>query len=69
MVNEKPCHWKIDDVGGDSVWETTCGQSFYFDGDGGPLSHGLRWCGFCGKPLVELFTSGDVAQSDSTGNA
>ncbi len=50
------CYWSLDDVGGDSVWETSCKHAFEFN-DGGPNANGMTWCGYCGKPLVEQRTS------------
>ncbi len=52
-----PCAWSLDDIGGDSTWETSCGQSFVFDNSECPCSIGLRWCGYCGKPLIEIRSS------------
>jgi hypothetical protein len=46
----KRCEWK-DDVDGN--WDTSCGQMFTFI-DGGPLDNGLRFCGYCGKPIHEV---------------
>jgi hypothetical protein len=57
------CEWSLDDVGGDSVWETTCGHAFQFN-DGGPAENHMAFCGYCGKPLVETLTSEDVHPSD-----
>lgn len=50
------CVWTIDDWGGDSQWQTECGKAFEFE-DGGPLSNGFKFCGYCGMPLVEEYTS------------
>lgn len=44
------CAW-IEDS--DGVWETECGEAFYFDTEGPPSSHRMKFCTFCGKPLVE----------------
>jgi len=53
------CVWAMDDVGGESMWETACKQAFEFTDGEGPLANGLRFCGYCGKPLREARTSED----------
>lgn len=53
------CHWKQDDIGGDSSWETDCGHAFEFN-DGGPADNGQKFCGYCARPLVEVRTSDDA---------
>lgn len=50
------CAWNCDDVGGDSVWETSCGHAFQFN-DGGPKENGFTFCGYCGGRIVEGYTS------------
>lgn len=52
----KCCTWTVDDVGGDDVWETSCGHSFQFN-EGGPKENGLQFCGYCGERLLEAHTS------------
>lgn len=34
------------------IWETACGNSWHFE-EGDPAHNHFKWCGFCGKPLVE----------------
>jgi hypothetical protein len=55
------CQWTLDDIGDNSVWETQCKNAFEFT-DGGPLENGLKFCGYCGKALVEARTSDDEAE-------
>jgi hypothetical protein len=64
LTNSTGCIWNLDDVGGDSVWETQCKNAFYFEGDGtaGPLDAGFTVCPYCGKALAESRRSDDVAQ-------
>lgn len=50
------CQWYIDDVGGDSVWETKCGHSFEFNDDG-PKENGFKFCAYCGGTLVPVLRS------------
>ena len=60
VLNEalfKDCRWSIDDIGGDSVYETQCGHSFYFDDASGAEENGFRFCAYCGGKLVEVKTS------------
>lgn len=52
----KFCYWSIDDVGGDSLWETSCGHAFEFT-EGSPHENGFQWCGYCGRQLIETRTS------------
>lgn len=37
----------------DGIWHTSCKDSFYFD-DGKPSENGVKFCCFCGSPLVEI---------------
>lgn len=48
---EKCCQWKADS---DGIFQTGCGHSFYFDDNGGPGDHQLKFCGYCGASLVEV---------------
>jgi hypothetical protein len=43
------CAWTDDG----EAWATGCGQLFCLN-DGGPTENDMRWCCFCGKPLVEV---------------
>jgi hypothetical protein len=47
---EKCCTW-IEE-GEDDVWLTSCGQLFRFN-VGTPAENGFKWCGYCGKSLVQ----------------
>ena len=47
----KTCAWTPDD---DGIFHTGCGHSFYFDGSGGPVEHGQKFCGYCGGNLEEV---------------
>lgn len=55
------CQWAIDDVGGDSVYETRCGHSFEFT-SGGPIENGFQFCGYCGGRLVGARTSSEPGE-------
>jgi hypothetical protein len=58
------CVWSMDDVGGDSMWETQCKNAFYFEGEGtaGPLDAGFTVCPYCAGALSESRTSDAVAE-------
>lgn len=43
------CVWRMDD---DGLWFTSCAHLFEL-ADGGPDANGMRWCPFCGHPLVD----------------
>ena len=43
------CEWTDNDY----FWETTCGNSFIFDGCGGPAWNSFKFCPFCGNALIE----------------
>ena len=59
-MTAKVCVWTLDDdVVDDRVWVTTCGNEVVFSDDGGPWRHGMRFCGYCGKPLEEMHTQGN----------
>lgn len=47
----KTCAWTPDD---DGIFQTGCGHSFYFDGNGGPTEHQQKFCGYCGGTLIEV---------------
>jgi hypothetical protein len=53
----KDCEWAIDDVGGDSVYETSCGHNFYFDDSTYAGENSFKFCAYCGGRLVEVKTS------------
>jgi hypothetical protein len=51
MTKKRPaptCIW--NEVG--EMWETTCGEAFVVN-DGTPSQNKMRFCCYCGKPLVE----------------
>jgi hypothetical protein len=50
------CQWYLDDVGGDSVWETECKNAFEFTNDG-PQENGFKFCCYCGKALTVVLRS------------
>lgn len=45
------CHWTVDE---DAIWNTECGQTWYFDDAGSPADHKQRFCGYCGRSVVVL---------------
>ena len=44
------CHWTEDS---DGDYDTDCDQEFCIFG-GTPKENGMRFCCYCGKPLVEV---------------
>jgi hypothetical protein len=58
------CVWSMDDVGGDSMWETQCKNAFYFEGEGtaGPLDAGFTVCPYCAGALSESRTSAAIME-------
>lgn len=52
-MSTETCEWTIDANPDFTVWETTCGQAFVFEVDG-PEHNGMKFCCYCGKPLVEV---------------
>ena len=44
------CHWTEDS---DGNYDTDCDQEFCMIG-GTPKENGMRFCCYCGKPLVEV---------------
>lgn len=46
------CHWSQDSEDGDT-WAAQCGRYFTIN-DGSPSDNEMRFCCFCGKPLVEI---------------
>lgn len=43
------CMWETDD---DGISHTACGEAFALD-SGTPAENRMRFCCYCGKPLVE----------------
>ena len=41
------CKWSVDD---DGIWNTDCGNAFFFDSDG-PHENGFKFCPYCGKGM------------------
>ena len=48
---DSSCTWTFKSLY-DDRWETDCGHSFVLNSDT-PYANDLRWCGFCGRKLVE----------------
>ena len=51
------CLWSLDDIGGDSCYDTECGRMFEISNDDTLEENGFKFCCFCGKPLEEIRTS------------
>lgn len=51
-ADPEPCTWTQYDQDGE-VWEPSCpGDSFALN-EGSPLSNGMKFCCYCGHPLVQ----------------
>lgn len=50
-ITRDGCQWFEDGDGG--PWETKCGHHFEII-EGTPSENSMRYCCFCGKPLVEV---------------
>ena len=61
------CIWTFDDI--DGKRDTACGEAFCFI-DGNPSDNGMKFCPYCGKPLVTLAALGavDDCTYDDEGN-
>lgn len=46
-MTDTVCAWTEDD---DGVWQTGCGNAFFFDTDG-PIENKQKFCGYCGGEL------------------
>lgn len=46
------CHWSQDGEDSD-IWAAQCGR-YFTTNDGSPSDNEMRFCCFCGKPLVEI---------------
>ena len=53
-AREEVCEWREDAI--DGCWNTTCGNAFVLN-DGKPSDNEMRFCGYCGKHLVERAAS------------
>lgn len=45
------CDWRQEDWDND-CWQTTCGEAFSII-EGKPSENNMKFCCYCGKPLVE----------------
>ena len=45
------CAYTETDDGG--YWQTDCGHDVMWEAGGPPSTHDIRYCGRCGKPIVE----------------
>jgi hypothetical protein len=52
LGNEGPktCEWKQDENG---AWWTDCGNGFEFNNEGSPKDNKMKFCCYCGKPLIQ----------------
>jgi membrane protease subunit (stomatin/prohibitin family) len=50
-LNPTTCTWTRGEYE-DTVWATSCSQLFILD-DGTPADNDMKFCPYCGKPLVE----------------
>jgi len=48
---KKVCEWVQEDWECD-CWNTTCGHAFCVNDGDNPEEHGMKFCCFCGLPLV-----------------
>jgi hypothetical protein len=48
----QPCRWTQEDDSESDTWSTSCGQ-YYVINDGTPRENDMKFCSFCGKPLIE----------------
>ena len=46
------CLWTPDEGWEYGCWSTACGEEFYLEVDA-PEDNGMRFCCYCGKPLVQ----------------
>jgi hypothetical protein len=52
---EQPCHWYQDGDEDSDKWAASCGRHRYFQlNDGTPTDNHMKYCCYCGKPLVEV---------------
>lgn len=56
MTDMPFCQWYLDDIGGDSVWETECKRAFEFNSDG-PKENEFKFCPYCGRQLTPVLHS------------
>jgi len=49
------CTWAQETYGDveHNVWEPSCGNPAWVLDDGSPAENGMKFCPFCGRPLVE----------------
>lgn len=59
---DQTCEWKQDE---ESLWETSCGESFYFE-DGGLKENHCTYCHHCGKKIVEIAYKSDDEETEAS---
>ena len=60
---EATCTWTGDD---DGLWTTECGHAYSFVWDG-PEDNGQKFCGYCGKRLIQVAYVEPVEPNEDTG--
>jgi hypothetical protein len=66
MSASNKCTWFQDDDGHEPTdkWDSACGESFTLN-DGTPSENRMRFCCYCGRPLVERPWRGADAEVNS----
>jgi len=52
-ITRDGCQWAQDSDADSDTWATKCGHYFTLN-EGGPTDNGMRYCCYCGRPLVEV---------------
>lgn len=53
LKKESPCTWSFDSEG--EYYDTMCGQAYTIIA-GTPKDNGMKYCTYCGHPIVEIKT-------------
>lgn len=66
QVARETCTWSRNRDDESNIYETTCGNAFYF-GEGGLAENEIKFCCYCGKPAEEDLWGDDAAMGAQTG--
>jgi hypothetical protein len=52
-ITRNGCQWSRDSDEDSDTWSTACSHYFTLI-DGTPTDNGLKYCCYCGRPLIEV---------------
>lgn len=62
--SKEPCTWVYRETFFAEYWETSCGNEHQFM-DGTPKDNGYKHCPYCGKRILEIGDTNDIADQQT----